>query len=480
MAFNLASRIVLNILVGDLEALLAELLGGSVAVSPIARIDTVPVSCSCGLRLSTALHEITVGCSWEGFDPEKMKTLELFIAKSADAMNERALLWLKKNITARYDAPCALPGAEKQDFAIDLVAKNADREAMVRCFLPLPVFRLFTPQLRPEPDSAELEKEIISAFTDPCRLVPDLRAIIEVLDKRDLSLLVNGLMKNNALSVYQITLMVMALPDLALKIKGALSQNILGDVLDMKKDAPRLRINGRDLAGGIYSIEEAIYRLMKDGAIMGHDVFFRELKKAIQDAAAQELLLVKNFGAWIDEMASENLLHKTIAVMPEQTVADALGAEGTALVERFRDHVSEKKLTAIQSLAGRSGLSGVFEARAAMVRAYRNLSLSKTRPGHESLDYLLARFMRSEDYVFLLLNAGWFCLSTALKGSGTKMVRRVLSALPQGARILIEDVLKGTANPDILHDEMQVNGARERCVKEILRLQRDGFILLEG
>jgi hypothetical protein len=74
---------------------------------------------------------------------------------------------------------------------------------------------------------------------------------------------------------------------------------------------------------------------------------------------------------------------------------------------------------------------------------------------------------------------GWFTLSTAMKGIQKKIVSSVLRHLPFSAGILIEDVLKGVVNPNILHDEMQINKARMVCVDSIVRLYFDALINIE-
>ena len=59
-------------------------------------------------------------------------------------------------------------------------------------------------------------------------------------------------------------------------------------------------------------------------------------------------------------------------------------------------------------------------------------------------------------------------LSTALKNTRIDLVKIVTDPLPTPARYLIEDVLRGVINPNILHDELQINDARTQCVRSIL------------
>lgn len=92
---------------------------------------------------------------------------------------------------------------------------------------------------------------------------------------------------------------------------------------------------------------------------------------------------------------------------------------------------------------------------------------------------LLTCMTGRSDYIHLLLSAGWFILSTALKGVAGKIQRRVLKGLPRSASVLIEDVLKGVVNPNILHDEMQIHKAQQTCVRLILQLFDEGIINLE-
>ena len=43
----------------------------------------------------------------------------------------------------------------------------------------------------------------------------------------------------------------------------------------------------------------------------------------------------------------------------------------------------------------------------------------------------------------------------------------------------MEDVIKGVVNPNILHDEMQINRAKKICADAVIQLYDDGLIELE-
>jgi hypothetical protein len=68
--------------------------------------------------------------------------------------------------------------------------------------------------------------------------------------------------------------------------------------------------------------------------------------------------------------------------------------------------------------------------------------------------------------------------STALKGINNIIQQRVLQKIYPAAQVLIEDVLRGVVNPNILHDEIQIKKAETICVKRIFSLYENGIITL--
>ena len=350
---------------------------------------------------------------------------------------------------------------------------------MLYFLIPRGLLLYLFPNIKKESPSRSPEESIVSYFKHPEWLIPSLSGITLGLNEKELAILINRLQSQNLLSVYQIVLTITAFPELSLKIKKALSQNIIDDVLNFKLEMDRYKINKRDLRGGIYSIEESIYRMMKEGQDFSYSSFLNRMEQIIRSIAGMELLMEKNFIEWIKEMAERKLLYKTISLCSEATVAQAASSNTDTVMKIISGHASEHKIQGIETLIKKTDYSRMAEAQLRMIQTYRSLKYEVIKPGPESLDYLLARFIRPPDYTYLLLATGWFTLSTALKGVRKKNREHLIINLPEGARYLIEDVLKGIVNPNILHDEIQISRAKSICVKEILKLYDEGVILLD-
>ena len=241
-----------------------------------------------------------------------------------------------------------------------------------------------------------------------------------------------------------------------------------------------MKISKRDIAGGLYSLEEAILFLIRDEADLSYSLLLKKIQQIIITAINVELLLSRDFVDWIHDMIHDNCLYDTIARSDEITVARALSKERDKYLELLENQVSRAKLDAILSLTGgQVSFDDMIGARASLIRTYRKLRSAKIRTTPESFDYLIARITGDSDPSHLLFSVGWFTLSTALKGARRKNTARIIKKLPYRAGYLIEDVLNGTANPNIIHDEMQINSAKKSCVDAILRCYEEGIIGLE-
>jgi hypothetical protein len=119
-----------------------------------------------------------------------------------------------------------------------------------------------------------------------------------------------------------------------------------------------------------------------------------------------------------------------------------------------------------------------LRARSSLISVFRKILIQRRRITHQSFEFLLMSIERPEDYNRLLLEIGWFVLSTACKELKKNILSKTIDCLYAPARCLIEDVLSGVVNPNIMHDEMQVNKARTLSVNAILSLYESGAIAL--
>lgn len=115
-------------------------------------------------------------------------------------------------------------------------------------------------------------------------------------------------------------------------------------------------------------------------------------------------------------------------------------------------------------------------ARAQIVSSYRALRVKRKNWGAESFEYTIRVIFNPASFRRLLIEAGWFTLSTALKNARLNITERALENLLPSARYLIEDVICYVLNPNILYDELQIYEARARCVQKALGLHEKGMI----
>ena len=112
-------------------------------------------------------------------------------------------------------------------------------------------------------DGCVIENCIISHFNEPSVFFPELKIILDSLEDWELQRLFSLLMQNRLLSVYQICLIIIAMPEHSLRVKHKPSSNTLRDVLMMLKTLKgEVSVGKCDLTGGIYSVEDAVYRIM--------------------------------------------------------------------------------------------------------------------------------------------------------------------------------------------------------------------------
>jgi len=481
MLLNLPSRIIINLIFRGLEPFLKGLLCcNNMAVSPIldhtkGRLDYL----NC-LKLKTAIREFTVLISYENFTADEIRSIGNYLKENLDQCGpmvkfifKREMLFSFTDSRSETEGPCP-----EYEIAVSIRAGN--RDCVMRMAVPFSLLKNLMHSTRDVMNASEMEKTITDYFRNPALLIPDARTLIESLDPSELGALLNRLQSSSLLSAYHILLLILAFPDLSLKMKKSLSRNTIDDVIDLKKNIDRYKISKRDILGGLYSFEESIFTLIKSGIDFRFSRYLSEIGTMVRQFRGMDLLLSRDFASWIEEMSSSGLLYDTITRCSDEMVAMAVISDIKTLIPFLGKVVSAKKIESITSAVRETcDYGSVLGSRLKMISMYRHLKMNRTRQDHESLDYMLAKFTSNRDYLFVLIEVGWFVLSTALKGVTKKNLQRTMRYVPDGARFLIEDVLAGTVNPNILHDEIQVNRAKALCVKAIQSLYEDGIIALE-
>jgi hypothetical protein len=355
-----------------------------------------------------------------------------------------------------------------------------ETEKVLSVFLPLDFFRLFSKDIDICDSSETLAVKFLNYFEKPLWMLPDFRIIANSLTQTEFTKLFNHLQKQNLLTPYQIYLLTLGFPEVSGVIKRSLSKNSIKDVLALKKNAGKMNLGKRDIIGGIYSIEESIFFILKKADDLEYSLFIKKLQRLTFFARNLIILQRKEFRVHISEIIEDDLLLPVLSSIDDLILGMAFSMDAGDSFLLAKSGLSERKqMNIINCMNNEFSFIDVLSARQAILKQYRSLKIRKSGAEPERMEYLLSCLHSAEDYQNLLLSVGWFQLSTAMKGLHPSLVDKLLSFLPPGARILIEDVLSGTLNPNIIHDEGQMRKAKKTCVEAILELFGDGTIAFQ-
>ncbi len=486
---NAASKLLLHLFLPGMDSELGVLSGSDAfAVSSLEVLDILPSYDSTRLELAMGTesgeHKIT---AWFfDFEDDVGPVVTRYAGTVPAALQHRAGLVLKKKLHVRavvheraVDAGTAVV---ERCAVIRMLGRGGISDPCIRICIPFSTLGLISADLASSPDEESLERAIIDYFCEPSRLFPDLGTMLDVLDNREIQDLLYRLQKNRLLSTYQICLIIAAFPGHSLRVRRCISANTANDVTEMMSSLKRNRsVTRRDLAGGIYSVEEAVYCLMMRGVDFGNAAFLREHRAMVASIADMETLMLFDFATWLKRMEDDALLYHVLAETGDRDVARALSGAGEIAVSIMERNMSSNKISEMLDLAKNPcTMDERIASRCRLVKTYRTLRVRKRNWGAESFEYLLRCVSHPRDFRRILMAAGWFAISTALKGAKPDSVKRMTDQLPAPARFLIEDVLRGVVNPNIIHDELQVDAARKRCVETMLLPVEDGAIALDS
>ena len=486
--FNFSSRVLKQLLFQDLDMFFREQFHGtSCTVSPLAEVENTGTlrSADFTLEISNPARTFNIEICTAHFSPRDREACAAFLKTSLYQIE----LVLSILFNYRYHAVLRegsrhAPENIKPETPLlymELSPSTGRSGAAFTVRIPGSFFRLFSPDLTGHFSPETAEAGIVSFFRDPSHLFPGISMILETFSDRELQELLFQLQKKNLLTTYQICLVLYGLPEKALRLKRNVSRNTIHDVAAMmRRFSGSGSIQRRDLIGGLYSIEEAVYFLIRGGTDFSYSSFLHGLQHTVKMMSRFELLLIRSFPEWLAEMEEHNLLYGTLSASRETDIAGAISDAPEQYLPVLSRYISGRRIADISRLAETLPVSFTerVNARAEMIYHYRKLRMEQRNLGDESFEYLLRRFKTPAGYRHLLYSAGWFTLSTALKGLPRVRVKPVLDSLPRPPRYLIEDVLRGVVNPGIIHDEMQVHSARGMCVKAIITLSDDGMIEL--
>jgi hypothetical protein len=487
MLLNISSRIIINLLLNDIdEFFINTYKNPKIAYSPFMSLerDFNEYDKVLSMILNCSHKSFKITLLTKNFNSDDFIQLNNYIRANTNS-SEIILSTLFKDRFKISITPEIESSKEKNNDEnmkrIDLSVIDENCELFLSIIIPYKFLRLFSKKIKPEADHEVIESEIRQFFKNPVNIFPNLKMILDTFSDIELQNLLNQLQKSNLLTLYQICLVVLSIPEYSLRLKKNLSTNTVHDVIRMMKRIKQSRaITKRDLIEGIYSIEEAIFFLMRGGVDFSYSSFLSETQKTLERISNIESLLLKDFYQWIEEIEENGLLYKTLSRTRELTIARSISADYVKSETILKKHISERRLKAIRTLLKNDTVSFMdrIVAQSDLIANYRKLKLKRLNLGDESFEYLLRRFTRPYDYSNLLFSVGWFVLSTALKGTKMKKHDKLLQAIPRPASYLIEDVLRGVINPNIIHDEIQIKRARSICVKAIISLYEEGLIHL--
>lgn len=476
---HLSSRFIINILIPNIDTLLKNKYNSSdFAVSAFMENEDqfFDYNKFCELRLHNGKNIVNIELFFDGNINEHVENLISYIESNIYYTNVILNIILKINSKIELLRNTAvLQSAEKKvriDFSIcfDNLKENIYNFSFL---LPFEFFKLFSHEI--EYFNIELfQNELLKFFNNPLTFFPDINLLLYTLNKQEVQKLLYLLQKKKLLTPYQISLLLLAFPQHTVLINDNLSLNVKSDVRKFMKNTA---ISKRDLKMGIYSVEESIYHIMKSNDNFNFSFFIMQTQKWLKIFLNNQLIMQKNFTEWIDEMMSSEQLFNTLSLMKEDDIVKSISEDPDIYIKSFSNSLPQKRLQELLSLTVNKSFS-IFErmeSQAIFITNYKKMKIKKLNLGYESFPVLLAKIERDE-LIYLLLNVGWFIFSTALKNMNKKKILFLIDKLPSGAKFLITDVLNGIINPNIIHDEIQINKARLACVNEIISLYEDGFI----
>jgi len=476
MIFNFSSRLLFSIIAFNSGEKIDRLFETqNVAISSLVFSEPIPASI-CQITLKGALKRIHLYIALEHHDIQKTPLLNDLASTIASNLPGVLDIILKKKLTAEFSS---IDSADlKKCGTIFINTVDRDDSVCLMIILSYDFLGLFSKHIGSDTDPETIDELILKYFRDPSWMIPELGSLLSALDSIELSFLLNNLLKENLLSTYQMHLILLAYPEHSFKIKKSLSENIIHDIISFKKNSASMKITSRDVEEGIYSVEESIYHLSRISDFY-YSSLLKKLKTAVDQSRNAALLLSRGFDSWMNEMINGNTLYDVLSVTDEKAISDLISLDWKN--ERvFRKYLSENKINSILSLKKNKPADSYLNSQMEFILNYRKIRAGKITVNEKSFDYLITRIKNDSDINHLLLETGWYILSTAMKGANIKTKQRIIKNIPRRARYLIEDVLKGTVNPNIIHDEMQIGKAKRACMKNIIALYKDGIIEIEN
>lgn len=448
----------------------------SVSYSQI--IPTVSAEICYSLIIGRLRENVVLGINISGADEnEKRKIAGAFKASVADTPFVLQLISGREILSAALTTVENGSVEETFRYEYSIALRDKESEVLLKFYIPGRFFNILIPSLDTTVTYDNISEQLIPFFRKPGLLYPSIEMIFEKLSVREIAELLDFLKRNNHLTDYQLVLLVNGFPERSLKIKEALSKNRQESLKDELKKY-KGRVTKEDISCGVYSVEESIGHLLK----LNRPAFAKNIgiiSTLIRKISDYELYSRKSWDDWVAEMEERDQLYNALTMSSDSVIKKAFPGFTEGKFQYLTKMFSGARLRDIFSEEYPGYNSTTADSRIKIIKNYRSLRTERSRFSHESFALLLASVQRDRDFERIVRETGWFVLSTALKQCQKKIQERVTSCINHPAAMLIRGVISGTINPDIIHDEMQVNRARGDAVKSIIELYNDGLIELD-
>ena len=489
MWINPGSHIIKQVVFPGIDGFLQQLYDGlHCAVSPLeTRADTPPLPPHTRLLYSSQSGTLQVLLYPENIPETIWPHIVHYLEDSHYQREVIISLLRKREFTSTLshhhaDDAHAETGEDEHYSRLSLSFIHEKEMGTLTMYVPHRFTRLISSQ-KTVKEGYSLEESMKAFFRNTANMFPTLRLLLQMFSDRELQQLLFHLHTKNLLSTYQLCILVRAFPSHALRVKHNLSKNMAGDVIDMMNQLEKKGgLSRRDLQAGVYSIEEALFMLLRQDEPLSYSRFLHNMQKTLSWIRCVELLEMKPFKTWLENMSEDKLLYDTVITLPDAELYRALDGGNNEILALLRRHISGRKLSDILSPGSASASPAEVQmSRCRMIRNYRYLWYTRSSATNPGLNFIkiMNDLLKPEEIRHVLYDTGWFLLSTALKGMPARTVQMYMPHLPSGARYLVEDVLHGILNPNILHDESQIRHARERCASRIIHLHEEGIIHLQ-
>ncbi len=382
------------------------------------------------------------------------------------------------NITGKKSLSQSL--TQHSYLAIELIQKNITPNCsfsiIIEKKLLISLFRFNTVSAK-FPTAAELENLLTNSLKNPFTFIPSTQAILKHLSKKELFTLINNLQQYNLVTPYHLHLLIQSFPDFSLKLKKSLPKNIVKDIIFYAKNKTTTTLSSRDKIAAEYAFAESIYFILKKGAPLTLSNYMQQLSSLVTNSHAIFILQKQSILQWFIKIHKAKLLYKILIQLNDKEIAACLYYNWEQALAILKDTLSTRKIAEIQQyLSEHIDFQFQIHSKLKLLYSYREEQLKQYNLSSSKFFILLGQLTTEVEFQIFLQRVGWFQFATALKNTNKSLFNKIKNLLPLQVKILVEDVLAGILNPNIIHDEKQIIKARIGCLESLISLIKDGLL----